>query len=74
MQETDFAEADLTNAIFDTCNLEQANFDRTTLEKADFRSSYNYTIDPEINRVKKAKFSVFGISGLLTKYDIEIEK
>ncbi|MBK8053378.1 MAG: pentapeptide repeat-containing protein [Saprospiraceae bacterium] len=67
LQETDFAEADLTNVIFDTCNLEQANFDRTTLEKADFRSSYNYTIDPEINRVKKAKFSVFGISGLLTK-------
>ncbi|MBK7634723.1 MAG: pentapeptide repeat-containing protein [Saprospiraceae bacterium] len=74
LEETDFADADLTNAIFDNCSLEQATFDHTILEKADFRTSYNYSIDPEINRIKKAKFSIFGISGLLDKYDIEIEK
>jgi hypothetical protein len=43
------------------------------LEKADIRTSHNYTIDPEKNKVKKAKFSIHGIAGLLDKYDIEIE-
>jgi fluoroquinolone resistance protein len=74
LQETDFAETDLTSAVFDNCNLTQAVFDHTTLEKADFRTSYNYSIDPEINRIKKAKFSILGVSGLLDKYDIDIEK
>ena len=73
LQETDFAEADLASSVFDNCNLAQAVFDHTTLEKADFRTSYNYSIDPESNRIKKAIFSIFGISGLLDKYDIDIE-
>ena len=30
-------------------------------------------IDPEINRIKKAKFSLTTISGLLDKYEIEID-
>ena len=60
--------------MFDNCNLLQAIFDHTVLEKADFRTSYNYSIDPEINRMKKARFSISGISGLLDKYDIDIEK
>lgn len=74
LQETDFVETDLTSAVFDNCNLQQAMFEQTTLEKADLRTSYNYSIDPETNRIKKAKFSFAGISGLLDKYDIEIEK
>jgi fluoroquinolone resistance protein len=65
---------DLTSAVFDNCNLTQAVFDHTILEKADFRTSYNYSIDPEINRIKKAKFSILGVLGLLDKYDIDIEK
>ena len=73
LQETDFTEADLTSALFENCNLSQATFDQTTLEKADLRTSYNYSIDPENNRLKKAKFSMEGVTGLLDKYDIEIE-
>jgi uncharacterized protein YjbI with pentapeptide repeats len=74
LQETDFAETDLTSAVFDGCNLTQSIFDHTILEKADFRTSYNYSIDPEINRIKKARFSITGVSGLLDKYGIDIEK
>jgi len=74
LQETDFAETDLTGAVFDNCNLSQVIFDHTTLEKADFRTSYNYSIDPESNRIKKARFSIMGVPGLLDKYDIDIEK
>ena len=71
--ETDFAGADLSGATFDNCDLAHAVFENTILEKADLRTSYNYSIDPETNRIKKARFSVTGIAGLLEKYDIEIE-
>src|SRR5688572_14341554 len=73
LQETDFTECDLTSSVFDNCDLKSATFDFTILEKADLRNSYNYSIDPEKNRIKKAKFSLQSVSGLLEKYDIEIE-
>jgi uncharacterized protein YjbI with pentapeptide repeats len=73
LQETDFSEADLTSSIFDNCDLHRAIFYNTNLEKTDFRSSYNYSLDPERNRIKKARFSRLGITGLLDKYNIEIE-
>jgi fluoroquinolone resistance protein len=73
LHEVDFTEADLSASTFDNCDLLNASFDKTILEKADFRTSYNYIIDPENNRIKKAKFSRNGIAGLLNKYDIEIE-
>lgn len=68
----DFAEADLTGVVFDNCDLAQAAFDRTTLEQADFRTAYNYSIDPEINRIRKARFSLSGLPGLLSKYNINM--
>jgi len=73
MLEVDFTEADLTGAVFSNCDLAGAVFDRTILEKADLRTAYHYMLDPETNRVKKAKFSADGIAGLLSKYDITIE-
>ncbi|WP_295614100.1 pentapeptide repeat-containing protein [Chamaesiphon sp. GL140_3_metabinner_50] len=73
LHEADFTECDLTAAIFDNCDLTRTIFERTILEKADFRSSFNYSIDPELNRIKKAKFSRSGIAGLLEKYDLEID-
>ncbi len=73
LQETDFSEADLTQANFDNCDLHRAIFQRTNLEKADFRTSYHYSLDPEANRMNKARFSKSGISGLLDKYNLDIE-
>lgn len=73
LQETDFTEADLTGASFEQCDLLNTRFERTILEKADLRSAVNYSIDPELNRIRKAKFSLQGIAGLLDKYDIGIE-
>jgi fluoroquinolone resistance protein len=71
--EVDFTQCDLSSASFDNCDLTGAIFEYTILEKADFRTAINYSIDPELNRIKKAKFSRSGIAGLLDKYDIEIE-
>lgn len=70
--ETDFSQCDLSESIFLSCDLTNAIFDSTLLLKADFRTSVNYRIDPENNRIKKAKFSLDGLPGLLQKYDIEI--
>ncbi len=73
LTEVDFTEADLTGSIFNNCNLNGTIFDKSVLEKVDFRTSNNFTIDPEKNQIKKAKFSKSSISGLLDKYDIEID-
>jgi uncharacterized protein YjbI with pentapeptide repeats len=73
LQEVDFTESDLSGSAFDNCDLSGALFENTNLEKTDFRSAFNYTINPEINRMKKARFSLSGIVGLLGKYGIVIE-
>ncbi len=70
---TDFTGCDLTESVFANCDLDSSTFDRTILVKADFRTSFNYLIDPENNNIKKARFSVHGLKGLLNKYDIFIE-
>ncbi|MCZ4225284.1 hypothetical protein [Pedobacter rhodius] len=64
----------MTNSVFDNCDLLSATFDGTILEKTDFRTAYNYSIDPDNNRIKKARFSKAGLAGLLHKYDIQISE
>lgn len=73
IHQADFTEADLGGSVFDNCDLHRTTFENTLLEKADFTSAYNYTLDPELNRIRKAKFSMAGIAGLLAKYDIDIK-
>ena len=70
----DFTECDLTQSVFDKCDFTDAKFENSILEKADLRTSYHYSINPEVNRIKKARFSLSGIPGLLDKYDIEIDR
>jgi fluoroquinolone resistance protein len=72
LQEADFTDSDLSGALFDDCDLQGALFENTNLERADLLTSYHFSIDPEKNRIRKARFSRSGISGLLDKYDIEI--
>lgn len=69
----DFSGADLSQASFDGCDLADAVFDGTVLDKADLRRAFNYSIDLEKNKVKKARFAMEGVRGLLDKYDIIIE-
>lgn len=71
--EVDFTESDITEGVFDHCNLSGARFEQTTLEKADLRTATAYSINPELNRIKRAKFSLGGVAGLLDRYDIDIE-
>ena len=73
LHEADFTQADFTEASFTGCDFKHAVFENTVLEKADLRSAVNYAIDPEQNRIKKAKFSIPEVTGLLDRYNIEIE-
>ncbi|MEM1407166.1 MAG: pentapeptide repeat-containing protein [Bacteroidota bacterium] len=73
LKEVDFTETDLSGASFNSCDLFGATFDRTNLEKADLRGAENYIIDPDNNRIRSARFSISGVSGLLSKYSIHIE-
>jgi fluoroquinolone resistance protein len=73
LREVDFTESDLSGAVFDDADLSGAVFDQTMLESADFRHARGYSIDPERNKVRKAKFSADGLAGLLAKYDLSIE-
>jgi len=72
LHEADMVQADFSGASFTDCDLRGAIFENTILEKADFRSAINYTLDPETNRIKKAKFSLQGLPGLLHKYSIDV--
>jgi fluoroquinolone resistance protein len=73
LHEVDFTSADLSNLHLDNWDLLNATFMGTNLEAADLRLAINYSIDPELNKIKKAKFSSTGIAGLLHRYDIVIE-
>jgi uncharacterized protein YjbI with pentapeptide repeats len=73
LREADFSEADLTGAVFSKCDLSGTIFEHTNLEKTDFRSAFNFSINPESNRLRKARFTLPGVSGLLDRYGIEIE-
>lgn len=69
----DFMSTDLTGVMFDNCNLHKAVFIDSIANKADFTTSYNFSIDPERNKLKKAMFSQSGLKGLLDKYDIIVK-
>ncbi len=73
LQKADFTEANLTLSKFENCDLAGAIFRNTILEKVDFKMAYNFAIDPEINRIRKAKFSLENVHGLLEKYQIDLE-
>ncbi|MEQ8583250.1 MAG: pentapeptide repeat-containing protein [Marinoscillum sp.] len=72
LHEVDFTETNLTGASFYQSDLSGAIFENTILEKSDFRSAQNYALDPELNKLKKAKFSMPEVVGLLHKLDIHI--
>ncbi|MDB9883268.1 pentapeptide repeat-containing protein [Bacteroidia bacterium] len=72
LKDADFVEADLSGGTFDGCDLYAATFERTNLSGVDFRTAKNYNLDPEINTMTRAKFSIQGLAGLLDKHKLQI--
>jgi len=73
LQDVDFTEADCSHVNFGGSDCLSANFFQTNLQAADFRSSINFSIDPTQNRLKKAKFSINNLQGLLHSFSLEVE-
>jgi fluoroquinolone resistance protein len=74
LSECDFTKCDLEQASFSGSTLERTSFFQTNLEKADFTTAIGFTIDPEQNRMKKSRFSLTGLPGLLSKYSLQINE
>ncbi|PJE45552.1 MAG: hypothetical protein CUR34_11940 [Sediminibacterium sp.] len=70
---SDFSAADLTAAVLDHCNLAQVIFERTILDKANLTTAYHFLIDPAVNSINKTRFSLDGLPGLLSRYNIVID-
>lgn len=72
VREARFLSCDLTGALFKNCNLELTVFAGNILAQVDFATSYNISLDPDTNKLRKTKFSLHSLPGLLTRYDILI--
>ncbi len=73
LREAYFDEADITASVFKDCDLLRTSFNRTNLEKVDFSSSFNFTINPDTNRLYKTIFSEEGLRGLVAHLNIIIK-
>lgn len=73
LREVDFETTDLTAAQFLECDMTGTRFMQSTLEKVDFRTALNFNIDPETKKLKRARFSALNLSGLLLKYNLDID-
>jgi fluoroquinolone resistance protein len=71
-KEAGVIESNLAGVKFIECDLSNTTFENNNLEKADFTFAYNYIINPGTNRLKKARFSMPDVIGLLKHLDIEI--
>jgi uncharacterized protein YjbI with pentapeptide repeats len=72
LKEANFTQTNLAGSVFEQSDLAGTIFNQTDLSSVNFTSAYNYSIDPELNNVSKASFSLDGVSGLLDKYGIKI--
>ncbi|KZE74309.1 pentapeptide repeat-containing protein [Paenibacillus elgii] len=68
----DFRESDLTEADMSYTDFSESLFDRTNLTAADFSFATNYMIDPGLNPIRKAKFTLPEAISLLYCMDIQL--
>lgn len=73
MHEVNFTKSDLTKTTFNDCDLFEAVFSETNMTGLDLTKIHNFYIDPEINKIKGAKFRFQDLERLLYKYQIQIE-
>lgn len=69
----DFERANLTKAVFTLSDLEGCKFRETNLTSADFTGAINYSINPNLNKIRKAVFSLPDALALLNCFDIVIK-
>lgn len=72
LESVGFEKADLSKADFSDSNLRGAVFEGTQLGGADFRTALHYSVHPERNQIKMARFSRQNLEGLLLDYQLLI--
>ena len=72
MHHVNFTQADLSKASISNCDFYEALFANTDVSGLDFTTSKNFLIDPELNKIRKAKFLAQDLAGLLYRHDIVI--
>ncbi len=73
LHSVDFGQAEMQGVTMTNCDLRETIFEGTNLQKADLTHSVNFIIDPELNRLKGAKFSLSQVTRLLDKYGLSID-
>jgi uncharacterized protein YjbI with pentapeptide repeats len=68
-----FQETFLAGVLFDGSSFEGTLFHNANLEEASFCNATGYNIDPRVNKVRKAKFTVPDVLNLLSGFEIEIK-
>jgi uncharacterized protein YjbI with pentapeptide repeats len=71
--DSDFIDAQLSEADFSLSDLQGCVFRNTNLEGANFSGAKHYYIDPAQNKLKKAKFSMPEAMNLLIPFGMEID-
>jgi fluoroquinolone resistance protein len=73
-KEVDLSEANLSQADCTYTDFAGSQFRHTDLTEADFTGATNYAINPQLNTLKKTKFSLPEALSLLYSLDIEIRE
>ncbi len=71
-KEADFQESDLTDGDFEGTDFDRSVFLHSNLTNANFAEARNYSIDPRMNVLKRAKFSMPEAMSLLKSFDVVI--
>jgi len=73
MHNVNLTQADFSKCTLSHCDFFEALFSGTDLRTVDFTTCTNFIIDPGLNKIKKAKFSLHSLPNLLLSYDIIVE-
>lgn len=71
--EVDFTEANLSKVKFDAVKLSGATFFKTNLKETNFTTASGYVLDPSVNQVRGAIFSMPEAVNLLYAFGVKIE-
>ncbi|HIW97615.1 MAG TPA: pentapeptide repeat-containing protein [Candidatus Tidjanibacter gallistercoris] len=74
MRGTVFDRCMMKETLFEMCDMHEASFSDCDLTGTDFLTSDGFTLDPETNRLRGARFAVASLPGLLAKYRIKTEE
>lgn len=69
-----FVDRNLFNSTFYAREMKLTSiFDQTILTQVDFITSYNYSFNPNTNKISGAKFGVDGLPRLLNQYGFQVK-